>query len=349
MSTLPATGGPRRLAPSTDGAQRPPRHQALVTGCAGFVGSHLAERLIAEGWRVRGIDAFTSHYPRASKEANLADLAAEPRFTLVEADLAEASLGLLVADCDAIFHLAAQAGVRPSFGDGFAGYARDNLVVTQRVLEACADAGGTRVVWASSSSVYGQADEHPVREVSARRPRSPYGVTKAACEDLALVYRRAGLATVGLRYFSVYGPRQRPDMAVQRLCEAAIRDEPFTLLGDGHQERDLTFVTDAVEATWRAAITARPAAIYNIGAGRPVRLIDLVAAVGDLMGRPIRIERRASAGGDVSRTEADTRRALRSLGWRPRVTLDEGLAAQLQWALTAARLATAPRTLAASA
>jgi dTDP-4-dehydrorhamnose reductase len=224
------------------------RRRALVTGAAGFIGSHLCERLLAEGWRVVGVDCFTDHYPRADKHANLAALRNEPSFELLEADLGGDGWQAALRAQDTVFHLAAQAGVRGSFGSSFGRYARDNLVATQRVFEAASRAGARRVVWASSSSVYGDAATYPCNErTTAPRPRSPYGVTKRACEDLAQVYR-GGLPITGLRYLTVFGPRQRPDMALRRICDALVRRRPFTVYGDGFQSRDFTYVSDACDA-----------------------------------------------------------------------------------------------------
>jgi nucleoside-diphosphate-sugar epimerase len=204
------------------------RRTVVVTGCAGFVGSHLGERLVAEGLCVRGVDTFSSYYSRADKEANLAALAREPRFQLLELDLAAAPLEPVVAGASIVFHLAAQPGVRASFGAGFADYVRDNVLTAQRLFESALAAGPRRVVWASSSSIYGDAAAYPSREdTTPAAPRSPYGVTKHTCEDLADVYRSRGLDAVGLRYFTVYGPRQRPDMAMRRLCEALVDGAPF--------------------------------------------------------------------------------------------------------------------------
>src|SRR5215210_9036606 len=215
----------RRAVPVDGGSPHGDRHggggmkRAVVTGCAGFIGSHLSERLVAEGWDVVGVDAFTPYYDRADKLDNLGALEGARRFSLVEGDLTELDLEPLMADAPVVFHLAAQPGVRLSFGEGFARYTADNLLATQRILEAAAAAGCPRVVWASSSSVYGDAAAYPcVEDETPTAPRSPYGVTKRACEDLAAIYRGQGLSTVGLRYFTVYGPRQRPDMAMRILC-----------------------------------------------------------------------------------------------------------------------------------
>jgi len=305
---------------------------ALVTGCAGFIGSHLCERLAADGLRVTGVDAFTDYYDRPSKEANLEGLRGEPRFTLVEADLAGADLAPLVADRPVVFHLAAQPGVRLSFGEHFARYARDNLLATQRVFEAALVAGSPRVVWASSSSVYGDAEAFPtVEDVTPTRPRSPYGVTKRACEDLARVYGISGLSAVGLRYFTVYGPRQRPDMAMRRLCEAVFSGEPFPLFGDGSQSRDFTHVADAVDATVRAGSAVDPFAVYNVGGGEEATLATVIATIEGLAGRRVPLDRQEAQRGDVLRTSADTTRARQSLGWAPAVGLEDGLASELEW------------------
>ncbi len=307
------------------------RDTAVVTGAAGFIGSHLCELLVAEGWRVRGVDAFTDYYPRAAKEHNLARLADEPAFCLVEADLVGGGWQSAVAPNATVFHLAAQPGVRGSFGTGFARYARDNLVATQQVLETAHTRGCRRVVWASSSSVYGDATGYPSREDGPTLPRSPYGVTKRACEDLARVYAGLGLSTVGLRYFTVYGPRQRPDMAMRRLCEAVLTGAPFEVYGDGLQSRDFTYVSDACAATLRAAVADAPAPLYNIGGGTETTLAQVVDQVTTLAGRRLRSGRVAEQRGDVRRTAADTTAARTDLSWRPRVDLATGLAAELAW------------------
>ena len=310
------------------------RRTAVVTGCAGFIGSHLSERLLAEGWKVVGIDSFTPYYHRADKEANLNELAGEACFELHELDLATAELTPLFAGSEAIFHLAAQPGVRPSFGQGFARYVSDNLLATQRVFEAARDADTPRVVWASSSSVYGDAAEYPCREASTpTRPRSPYGVTKRACEDLAAIYRDLGLDTVRLRNFTVYGPRQRPDMAMRRICEALASGAPFPLYGDGSQSRDFTYVADAVDATYRAAVAPTPEAIYNVGGGEEASLAQVILTLESLAGFRLRLDRRGAQTGDVRRTSADTQRATASLGWHPSIALRDGLRSELEWTL----------------
>ena len=319
-----------------DGHAAAPR--ALVTGCAGFIGSWVCEALVAEGWRVLGIDAFRGAYPRADKEANLAGLEREAAFRLVEADLLAADLERLMRGRPAVIHLAGQPGVRASFGRGLPGCATDNLAATGAVLEAARAAGVRRVVWASSSSVYGEPAERPCPEDAPTRPRSPYGVTKLACEGLAALARAAGLSVTGLRFFTVYGPRQRPDMAFRRMCEALLGGPVFPLLGDGAQSRDVTHVADAAEATLRAALAPEVAETYNVGGGEQASLADAMAALEALAGTPVPLVRRPPAPGDVRHTSADTSRARRELGWQPRIGLAEGLAGQLAW--VAGRLAT---------
>ena len=322
---------------------------ALVTGCAGFIGSHLSERLVADGWRVIGVDAFTPYYARAEKEAALAGLSGSARFDLVELDLASADLAAVVRGAPVVFHLAAQPGVRTSFGDAFARYTTDNIVATQRVLEAAQQAGCPRVVWGSSSSVYGDAADYPcVEDVTPTRPRSPYGVTKRACEDLAAIYRSQRMCVVGLRYFTVYGPRQRPDMAIRRLCEALLDATPFPLYGDGGQSRDFTHVTDAVEATQRAATAEAPRSIYNVGGGEEATMAHVVALLEEIAGRRVVVDRRPAERGDVRRTSADTTRARADLGWAPRVGLRDGLRSELDW-LCARRAELIPTVTAAPA
>lgn len=306
--------------------------RAVVTGSAGFIGSTLAERLVADGWRVVGIDSLTTYYDPAEKQRNLAGLADEPRFELVGADLASDDLDAVLRDRPVVFHLAAQPGVRSSFGAGFGQYLQDNVLATQRLFEAARRAGCPRVVFASSSSVYGEGPDSAFREdITPTVPRSPYGVTKLACERLADVYRQLGLEVVGLRYFTVYGPRQRPDMAIRRLCEAALGGTAFRLHGSGHQSRDFTHVDDAVDATVRAMHAGSPDPVLNIGGGEEASLISLVEAVSSLAGRPVSFVRSEAQAGDVSRTRADSTRARRGLGWRPRVGLTAGLRSELDW------------------
>jgi nucleoside-diphosphate-sugar epimerase len=313
--------------------------RAVVTGAAGFIGSHLCERLAADGWRVTGVDAFTDYYARSDKVANLDALRQESAFDLVERDLLDDGWREALRDTDVVFHLAAQAGVRDSFGRSFEHYASNNLVATQRVLEAAGSAGVPRVVWASSSSVYGEAEAYPcVEATTATRPRSPYGVTKRACEDLARVYRSRDLSVIGLRYFTVYGPRQRPDMAIRRICDALASGGTFRLHGDGSQSRDFTYVTDAVDATVRCAVAEPTAEVYNIGGGEQATMSRVIGILETLAGRSLEVERTPAQRGDVTRTSADVSRARADLDWSPEVTLRRGLAQQYAWVRARSRV-----------
>jgi len=307
--------------------------QAVVTGAAGFIGSHLAERLVRDGHDVVAVDCLRPNYAVSEKEANAAALQAAG-VDLHRVDLSGDDLDDLVAGADVVAHLAGQPGVRASWGEGIEAYVRDNIVATERLLDAARRHGTPRFVYASSSSVYGEADRYPCREDDLPRPHSPYGVTKLAAEHLCGAYaRNHGLATVALRYFSVYGPRQRPDMAVRRAIDAARRDDAFPLLGDGSQVRDLTYVGDVVEATVRVVGAALPGGtVLNVAGGSEVTMTELLARVGELVGRPVRIERRPAEAGDVSRTGGDTRRLRAATGWAPATDLDEGLAAEVAWA-----------------
>ena len=310
----------------------------VVTGCAGFIGSHLVDALLARGDEVVGIDRFSGHYPRRMKEANLAGALADPGFRMIEGDLCAIDLDEAVDGAAGVFHLAAQPGVRGSWGEGFALYARDNLVATQRVAEAAA-AAGARLVWASSSSVYGDAALHPTPEATPPRPISPYGVTKLACESLVGAYAARGLDAVTLRLFTVYGPRQRPDMAFARAIAAALAGAPFTVLGDGAQTRDVTYVADAVAAALLAMGAGPPGAVYNVGGGSEVSLAASLRAIECLAGRPLALVFAEAAAGDAARTSADTSAARHGLGWAPRTPFAEGIAAQMR--ATAARDAAA--------
>jgi nucleoside-diphosphate-sugar epimerase len=318
------------------------RRRALVTGCAGFVGSHLSERLIDLGWSVAGVDGFTDYYARLVKVANLERLLEEPDFDLHELDLSADPLDDLLEGVDTVFHLAAQPGVRGSFGRTFDVYVRDNIIGTQRVLEAAVERGGPRFVYASSSSVYGDAPLMPTPEDAPRHPVSPYGMTKVATEELAGVYSRThGLSTVGLRYFTVYGPRQRPDMAFHRFITAALEGRSITVLGDGQQMRDFTYVSDAVAATVAAAdLPLDGASAYNIGGAQPVVLTRVIDLLGELLGNPVKVDRAEQRLGDARHTAADVRRAAAALGYAPIVDLESGLAAQVEW-MIGARAATA--------
>ncbi len=279
---------------------------------------------------MRGIDSFTDYYPRAAKEANLEAAAAHASFDLTEADVATCELEPLLDGVDGVFHLAAQPGVRGSWGDTFSIYLHDNVLATQAVLERAAKEG-IRVVLASSSSVYGNATAYPTTEETPPQPISPYGVTKLTCEQLVRAYEPHGLDCVMLRYFTVFGPRQRPDMAMTRLLSQALRGEPFPLYGTGEQSRDFTYVADAVEATILAMTDAPAGATYNVGGGNEATLAEVVRTVEEITGRDVRLDRRPVARGDVLRTAADTSRLRGELRWQPRTDLATGLREQFLW------------------
>jgi nucleoside-diphosphate-sugar epimerase len=267
----------------------------------------------------------------------VAQARSNPKFTLVEADLLNADLDAMCTEADGVFHLAAQPGVRGSWGDSFIVYNRDNILATQRLFEAAAGAG-RRVVFSSSSSVYGNARRFPIREDADARPISPYGVTKLMGEQLAHAYAvTRGLSYLCVRYFSVYGPRQRPDMAFHRIIEALFGDGTFVIHGTGEQRRDFTFVGDAVDATLRAMDSRAEGRAYNVGGGSEASLAEVIELVESLAGRRLMKSYAASAGGDVERTSADTRRAESELGWRPRTTLRQGVSRQLDWAVSRER------------
>lgn len=314
-------------------------HTALVTGCAGFLGSHLCEALLARGHDVVGVDCFTDYYPRALKEANVAAMRCLPGFRLVETDLAVAPLERLLDGVEVVFHLAAQPGVRTSFGDGFGAYVRHNVEATQRLLAAAAGRDLTAFVYASSSSVYGDQEIYPVREDAPVRPVSPYGATKVITEQLANAFWRSqGVPVVGMRYFTVYGPRQRPDMAFSRFLAGALAGRALRIFGNGRQVREFTYVADVVRATVAAAEHGERGSVYNVGGGQPVTLLDAIDILQELLGRPVAQTFLEAAPGDPRRTEADVSRAARDLGYRPLTPLTVGLAAQLDAIAAAARV-----------
>ena len=307
---------------------------ALVTGAAGFIGSTLADRLLADGVRVTGVDAFTDYYDVALKRRNVAGALAHRGFELLELDLGTADLAAL-PEVDVVFHNAAQPGVRASWGREFSAYTHHNVLATQRLLERYKRSKLERFVYASSSSIYGDAESYPTSEAMLPRPFSPYGVTKLAGEHLVLLYgRNFGTPVAALRYFTVYGPRQRPDMAFHRFCRAMLANEPITVYGDGHQSRDFTFVADAVEANVRAWQRAAPQGVYNVGGGSQVEVLEAIALLENSLGRKARVNLEARPAGDPLRTRADATRLASDLGYATKVGIADGLAAQAEWART---------------
>jgi nucleoside-diphosphate-sugar epimerase len=310
----------------------PDGSRVLVTGAAGFIGSHLCERLVACGYEVVGVDCFTDFYSRDDKERNLGELREYSAFGFRQLDLSSDDLSGLLDGVDAVFHLAAQAGVRTSFGDSLNTYLRHNVLATQRLLEAATGAPLKTFVYASSSSVYGNPARYPTTERTPRRPVSPYGMTKVATEDLAGVYHRSlAVPTVGLRYFTAYGPRQRPDMAFRQFMTRGLAGQPVPVLGDGRQVRDFTYVGDIVDGTIAAALHGRAGSVYNLGGGQPVELREAVGMIEEMLGRRLEIQRRPAQVGDVRITGCDGALARDELGYVPSTSLRDGLVAQFDW------------------
>jgi UDP-glucose 4-epimerase len=307
--------------------------KALVTGVAGFIGSHLAEALVRDGHEVVGVDRFSDYYAPAIKETNLAALASSPRFRLERVDLADAQLAALLDGVSHVFHCAAQAGVRASWGSEFEQYARDNVLATQRLLEAARRVPLARFVYASSSSVYGNARALPVTEDAPPEPISPYGITKLAAERLGVLYGASyGVPFVSLRLFTVYGPRQRPDMAFHRFLSALSAGRPLEVYGDGTQTRDFTYVADAVGAFVAAA--ARDGVVgqaINVAGGTRIALRDAIDIAGQVAGRKPEVRWLPKGRGDADHTDAAIEKARRLLGFAPRTALREGLTEQLHW------------------
>jgi len=306
--------------------------RCLVTGAAGFIGSHLSERLLADAHHVTGIDAFTDYYPRSRKEHNLSGLRSIRSFEFVEADLLHVPLAPLLDGVDVVFHLAAQPGVRPSWGKEFDRYVQGNILTTQRLLDAVVGRKLTKFVYASSSSVYGDAESFPTPETAVPKPISPYGATKLAGEQLCYLYaRQYGVPVVSVRYFSVYGPRQRPDMAFHRFIYAYLTGGELEVYGDGEQVRDYTHVSDIVEGTVRAGESRDSGAIFNLGGGHQVTVNQVLDMLDGLItGRPV-VRRKPAQAGDARRTCADVSRARDLLGYVPAVALSAGLHSEVSW------------------
>lgn len=307
--------------------------KALVTGCAGFIGSHLCERLVSENIQVVGLDSLNDYYSPRIKRANLEALLGNPSFTFIESDLLAFDLAPLVNSLDVVFHLAAQPGVRGSWGKNFSAYVDNNVMATQKLLEAAKNARGLqKLVYASSSSVYGETRVAAVNEEHPTHPQSPYGATKLAAEHLCFLYQsNYGLPVTALRLFSVYGPRQRPDMAFTRLLHAGITKKKFFLFGDGRQERDFTFVLDVVEAMILAALNNGENGVYNIGGGHVFSMKNLIETAETLLGTKILVESRKSERGDVRRTSADITKSKQVLLFQPKYGTEEGLKRQIEY------------------
>ncbi|HVB22703.1 MAG TPA: NAD-dependent epimerase/dehydratase family protein [Ktedonobacteraceae bacterium] len=311
---------------------QPAQPTCLVTGAAGFIGSHLSEALVARGYAVIGVDAFVDFYPRAMKETNLAALRQEPLFTFIEADLRTADLTQLLAGVDYVFHLAAQAGVRTSWGEGFTSYVEHNVLVTQRLLEAAKESNVRRVIYASSSSVYGHGSTQPAHETNTLLPISPYGVTKLAGEYLCRLYTKEfDLPTISLRYFTVYGPRQRPDMAFHKFIRAILQGEQVTIYGNGEQSRDFTYVSDIVAANIAAMRYGLPGNCYNIGGGVRVTVNEVLHMLEQITEKRAYVHYIARQHGDAAHTASNTDAARAELGYNPRFNLADGLSREVRW------------------
>jgi UDP-glucose 4-epimerase len=309
--------------------------KALVTGAAGFIGSHLSSALLDRGAEVVGLDCFSDYYARSIKEMNLEHNRGRQGFRFIEARIQDADLPGVLDGVTHVFHLAAQAGVRKSWGRDFGTYTDNNVDASQRLLEACVGQPLHRFVYASSSSVYGDNAEIPMRETALPQPVSPYGVTKLAAEQLCYLYFvNHGVPTTSVRYFTVYGPRQRPDMAFNRFIRAALNGDPITLYGDGEQTRDFTFVSDAVAATMAAGDRGVPGRSYNVGGGSRVTVNHVLEVIGRLAGRPVDVRREPVQKGDMRDTFADTTLAKADLGFVPQVSLAEGIEAEYRWLST---------------
>jgi UDP-glucose 4-epimerase len=306
--------------------------KSVITGVAGFIGSHLAENLLGLGHTVVGLDKFLDNYPRDFKEANLSHFIQHPSFEFIGDDLVNIELRPLLNETDYVFHLAAQPGVRSSWGQEFSHYGQNNILATQLLLEACKQVKLRKFVYASSSSVYGDTDDLPMRESGGTRPVSPYGVTKLAAEHLCYLYWKAfGIPTVSLRFFTVYGPRQRPDMFFHILMRRLLLDQEIPLYDDGEQSRDFTYYTDIVAGLMAAAFYPGSGDVFNLGGGGEISLLNAIQLVEKISGRKAKLKRFDRQRGDVRRTFANLDQAREKLGYHPSVSLEEGLAHEWKW------------------
>jgi nucleoside-diphosphate-sugar epimerase len=306
--------------------------KCLVTGAAGFIGSSLAEKLIDQGHQVLGVDCFTDYYPRNIKEQNLENLLNKNNFAFQEKDLCVVDLRELLSEIEVVFHQAAQAGVRTSWGSNFEVYLRNNIEATQKLLEACKEKPLKKLIFASSSSVYGDNQDVPMREESYPRPISPYGVTKSASEELGYLYFKSyGVPVISLRYFTVYGPRQRPDMAFHKFIKALLTGEEIAVFGDGKQTRDFTYISDIVDANISAMESNFAGTVFNIGGGSRISLIEAIRLLEEITGKKANLKYSRKSRGDMKDTAADISQAQKHLNYKPKFSLKEGLKNEVEW------------------
>ncbi|MCZ6527332.1 MAG: NAD-dependent epimerase/dehydratase family protein [Candidatus Dadabacteria bacterium] len=306
--------------------------RVLVTGVSGFIGSSLSEKLLDEGFQVIGVDSFFDYYPRKIKENNLYDLLKQPDFEFVESDILGIDWDKIISQVDGVFHQAALAGVRASWGQKFDQYVQNNILGTQRLLEACKNKRVEKFIYASSSSVYGDTDELPIHENSTTNPVSPYGVSKLAAEHLASLYFKSyGVPAVSLRYFTVYGPRQRPDMAFHKFITAVINGDKIEVYGTGEQTRDFTFIDDVVQGNIQAFRNARAGEVYNIGGGSRIKLIDTIRIIEEITGREANLVYTEPQRGDAKHTFSDVTKAKADFDYSPQVDVKSGLEKHYEW------------------
>ena len=304
----------------------------FITGVSGFVGSHLAERLLKEGFDLIGVDSFLDYYPKKIKENNLKRLLENPRFKFIEGNLLKLNLREILNRVETVFHQAAIPGVRASWGKDFNQYVENNIQATQVLLEACKDIRLKKFIYASSSSVYGDSDELPISETSLTNPVSPYGVSKLAGEHLSTLYFKGyGIPTVSLRYFTVYGPRQRPDMGFHKFIAAVLLGREIEIYGTGEQTRDFTFIDDAVEANLQAFLDGKEGEVYNVGGGSRIKLIEAIRIIEEISGKRANLKYKEPQRGDAKHTYADVAKAKRDFGHSPKFDIHQGLERHYEW------------------